>query len=173
MADSATPPKTLNALNALNALGDTELDTLLVEVCSSPTWAAHVRSARPWADADALHAANTAAMAALGTADLNDAMAGHARIGRPKADDATSQREQSGIQGAQAALLEELQAANTAYEAKFGHVFLICATGRTAETMLAALRERYGNPAATEREIVRGELRKINDIRLDRLLTDA
>ena len=68
------------------------------------------------------------------------------------------------------AVLDELHEANAAYEAKFGHVFLICATGRTAATMLAALRERHPNDPATEAEIVRGELRKINDIRLNRLL---
>ncbi|MFF1797590.1 2-oxo-4-hydroxy-4-carboxy-5-ureidoimidazoline decarboxylase, partial [Kitasatospora sp. NPDC058263] len=120
----------------------------------------------------ALLHANAAAMAALTAADLHDAMAGHARIGTPKAGDATSEREQAGIRGVDTALLDELHRANTAYEAKFGHVFLICATGRTADTMLAALRERFPNDAATEAEIVRGELRKINDIRINRLLDE-
>jgi 2-oxo-4-hydroxy-4-carboxy-5-ureidoimidazoline decarboxylase len=160
------------ALQGLNHASDEELCALLVEICSSPAWAKHVRASRPWADAEALHAANLAAMAELATADLTDAMAGHARIGKPKDGDATSQREQAGVHGADTALLAELQAANDSYEEKFGHVFLICATGRTAETMLAALRARYGNDTATEREIVRGELRKINDIRIDRLLNE-
>jgi 2-oxo-4-hydroxy-4-carboxy-5-ureidoimidazoline decarboxylase len=163
---------TTTALARLNVRDEADLDALLVEICSSPTWAELVRKARPWADDEALHAANTAAMAALGAADLADAMAGHARIGQPKDGDATSQREQSGVHDADRGVLDQLHAANAAYEAKFGHVFLICATGRTADTMLAALRERYDNDAATEREIVRGELRKINDIRLDRLLTE-
>jgi 2-oxo-4-hydroxy-4-carboxy-5-ureidoimidazoline decarboxylase len=161
-----------SALQGLNHLPDEELDRVLVEVCSSPAWAALVRAARPWADAAALHRANLAAMARLSAADLGDAMAGHARIGAPKDGDATSQREQAGVHGADAALLEELRAANAGYEEKFGHVFLICATGRTAGTMLAALRARYGNDTETEREIVRGELRKINDIRIDRLLNE-
>lgn len=112
-------------------------------------------------------------MATLTAADLHDAMAGHARIGKPKSGDATSEREQAGIRGVDTALLDELRDANAAYEAKFGHVFLICATGRTADTMLAALRERFPNDAATEAEIVRGELRKINDIRINRLLDEA
>jgi 2-oxo-4-hydroxy-4-carboxy-5-ureidoimidazoline decarboxylase len=100
-------------------------------------------------------------------------MAGHARIGTPKPGDATSEREQAGVAGAQQELLDALAAANASYEEKFGHVFLICATGRTAETMFAAIRERYPNDAATEREIVRGELGKINDIRIDRLLHES
>jgi len=160
------------ALSRLNAVDDEDLDAQLVEICSSHTWAKLVRAARPWADDDAVHAANAAAMAELGAADLADAMAGHARIGQPKAGDATSQREQSGVSGADNAVLDELQQANADYEATFGHVFLICATGRTADTMLDALRTRMVNDRDTEREIVRGELRKINDIRIDRLLSD-
>jgi 2-oxo-4-hydroxy-4-carboxy-5-ureidoimidazoline decarboxylase len=166
MAQSTT------ALARLNAVGDDDLDAQLVEICSSPTWARLVRAARPWADDDAVHAANAAAMAELGAADLADAMAGHARIGQPKAGDATSQREQAGVNGADNAVLDQLQQANADYEAAFGHVFLICATGRTADTMLDALRTRLVNDRDTEREIVRGELRKINDIRIDRLLNE-
>ncbi|MCG6496039.1 2-oxo-4-hydroxy-4-carboxy-5-ureidoimidazoline decarboxylase [Kitasatospora sp. A2-31] len=161
-----------HALDALAAADAAELRTILLEVCSSTTWADAVAAARPWSDRTALLDANASAMAALTVADLNDAMAGHARIGTPKAGDATSEREQAGIRGVDPALLDELHEANAAYEAKFGHVFLICATGRTADTMLAALRERYPNDPATEAEIVRGELRKINDIRINRLLDE-
>ncbi|MFI9272742.1 2-oxo-4-hydroxy-4-carboxy-5-ureidoimidazoline decarboxylase [Kitasatospora sp. NPDC052896] len=166
-------PDATGALSALAATPAAELDHLLLEVCSSPRWAATVAASRPWSDRNVLLAANEAAMAGLSTADLGDAMAGHARIGRPKSGDATSEREQAGIQGVHPTLLDELHRANAAYEAKFGHVFLICATGRTAATMLAALRERFPNDAATEAEIVRGELRKINDIRLNRLLDET
>ncbi|MFE3504724.1 2-oxo-4-hydroxy-4-carboxy-5-ureidoimidazoline decarboxylase [Kitasatospora sp. NPDC059160] len=159
-----------HALDSLAAADAAKLEEILLEVCSSPRWAAAVAQTRPWSSREALLAANAAAMAALTVADLRDAMAGHARIGRPKEGDATSEREQAGIQGVDRAVLDELHEANTAYEAKFGHVFLICATGRTAVTMLTALRERHPNDPATEAEIVRGELRKINDIRLSRLL---
>jgi 2-oxo-4-hydroxy-4-carboxy-5-ureidoimidazoline decarboxylase len=162
-----------HALDALAAADAAELEGLLLEVCSSPGWAAAIAAAKPWSSREALLAANAAAMAALTDADLRDAMAGHARIGQPKTGDATSEREQAGIQGVDQAILDELHEANAAYEAKFGHVFLICATGRTAATMLAALRERHPNDPATEAEIVRGELRKINDIRLNRLLDES
>ncbi|MER7771963.1 2-oxo-4-hydroxy-4-carboxy-5-ureidoimidazoline decarboxylase [Kitasatospora sp. NPDC096140] len=162
-----------HALDALAAADAAELEAILLEVCSSPRWAAAVAEAKPWSDRGALLAANAAAMASLTAEDLRDAMAGHARIGTPKPGDATSEREQAGIQGVDQAVLDELREANAAYEAKFGHVFLICATGRTATGMLAALRERHPNDAATEAEIVRGELRKINDIRLNRLIDTA
>ncbi|MFD0276943.1 2-oxo-4-hydroxy-4-carboxy-5-ureidoimidazoline decarboxylase [Kitasatospora sp. NPDC127111] len=162
-----------HALESLAAADAAELRAILLEVCSSARWADAVAAARPWSDRAALLDANASAMASLTVADLHDAMAGHARIGKPKAGDATSEREQAGIQGVDTALLDELHEANAAYEAKFGHVFLICATGRTADTMLAALRERYPNDPATEAEIVRGELRKINDIRINRLLDES
>ncbi|MER5866406.1 2-oxo-4-hydroxy-4-carboxy-5-ureidoimidazoline decarboxylase [Kitasatospora sp. NPDC002040] len=163
-------PTTPDALSAIPAAALTET---LLEICSSPRWAAAVAETRPWSDPAELLAANEAAMAELSVEDLGDAMAGHARIGKPKTGDATSEREQAGIQGVDSALLDELHEANAAYEAKFGHVFLICATGRTAGTMLAALRERFPNDAATEAAIVRGELRKINDIRINRLFDAA
>jgi len=137
-------------------------------MCASRAWVAAMAAARPWDGRAGLLAANDAATAALTEADLAEAMAGHARIGRPKEGDAASQREQAGVRGADAALLAELAEANAAYEARFGHVFLICATGRGAAEMLAALRERCGNDPATEREVVREELRKINAIRLER-----
>ncbi|MGA5821833.1 2-oxo-4-hydroxy-4-carboxy-5-ureidoimidazoline decarboxylase [Kitasatospora sp. NPDC094028] len=162
-----------HALDALAAADAAKLEAILLEVCSSPRWAAAVAKTRPWPDRESLLAANAAAMASLTVPDLHDAMAGHARIGEPKAGDAVSEREQAGVRGADRTLLGELHEANAAYEARFGHVFLICATGRTAATMLAALRERLPNDAATEAEVVRGELLKINDIRLGRLLDEA
>ncbi|MFD0530759.1 2-oxo-4-hydroxy-4-carboxy-5-ureidoimidazoline decarboxylase [Kitasatospora arboriphila] len=171
--ESTAPTADAGALESLAAAPAADLRETLLEICSSPRWAEAVAAARPWRDRTALLDANAAAMAVLDTADLADAMASHARIGTPKAGDATSEREQAGIRGADSALLDDLREANAAYEAKFGHVFLICATGRTAATMLASLRERHPNDAATEREIVRGELRKINDIRINRLLDGA
>ncbi|MFE1321552.1 2-oxo-4-hydroxy-4-carboxy-5-ureidoimidazoline decarboxylase [Kitasatospora phosalacinea] len=164
------PPPARSGLPALSAADASELRETLLEVCSSPAWAAAVAASRPWRDRGDLLTANAKAMAELSADDLRDAMAGHARIGTPKPGDAVSEREQAGVRGADPSVLDELRSANAAYEAKFGHVFLICATGRTADGMLAALRERYPNDAATEAETVRGELRKINEIRIDQLL---
>ncbi|WP_405007221.1 2-oxo-4-hydroxy-4-carboxy-5-ureidoimidazoline decarboxylase [Kitasatospora purpeofusca] len=165
-------PHALDALDALAATDTAELREILLDVCTSPGWADAVAAARPWKDRRALLEANAKAMAGLSVSDLHEAMAGHARIGAPKPGDAASEREQAGVHGADGALLDELRRANAAYEAEFGHVFLICATGLTAATMLDALRERRANDPATEAEIVRGELRRINDIRINRLLDD-
>ncbi|MFE7562480.1 2-oxo-4-hydroxy-4-carboxy-5-ureidoimidazoline decarboxylase [Kitasatospora sp. NPDC057500] len=158
------------ALDALAAVDAAGLRAVLLKVCASPAWAEAVAATRPWPDRRALLDANAEAMAALSTADLRDALAAHPRIGAPAAGGSASQQEQAGVREADPALLDELRRANASYESRFGHVFLICATGRSAATLLAALRERHANDPATEAEITRHELRRINDIRLTRLL---
>jgi 2-oxo-4-hydroxy-4-carboxy-5-ureidoimidazoline decarboxylase len=74
--------------------------------------------------------------------------------------------------GASEELRAEMLELNLAYQERFGHVFLICATGRTGEQMRDALRERIAHTPEREREIVRAELGRINRIRLTRLLEE-
>ena len=71
--------------------------------------------------------------------------------------------------GADPATLAELAAGNKEYEERFGHVFLVCATGRSAGELLAALRERLGNDPATELRVAAEEQRKITHLRLEKL----
>ncbi|MEV6103718.1 2-oxo-4-hydroxy-4-carboxy-5-ureidoimidazoline decarboxylase [Streptomyces sp. NPDC051940] len=164
MTSSALPGLSrLNASDAPTAAG------LLHEVCASAAWGAAVAAGRPYADAESLYAASDAATAALTPADLDEAMAGHPPIGRPKAGDATSSREQAGMAGASDALKAEMLELNLRYQDRFGHVFLICATGLSGEQMLAAVKERIGNTPERERETVREQLGRINRIRLRRL----
>ncbi|MER5882990.1 2-oxo-4-hydroxy-4-carboxy-5-ureidoimidazoline decarboxylase [Streptomyces sp. NPDC001941] len=159
-------------LTRLNTLADSEAHAALHEVCASSAWGSKLLAQRPYASADALFAASDAAMAELTAADLEEAMAGHPPIGRPKPGDPTSAREQRGMAGASEELKAEMLELNLAYQDKFGHVFLICATGATAESMRDAVRTRIGNTAEQEREIVRAELGKINRIRLTRLVEE-
>jgi 2-oxo-4-hydroxy-4-carboxy-5-ureidoimidazoline decarboxylase len=100
-------------------------------------------------------------------------MAGHPPIGRPKPGDPASAREQRGMAGASEELKAEMLELNLAYQDKFGHVFLICATGLSAERMRDAVRHRIDNSPEQEREIVRRELVKINQIRLARLAEEG
>jgi 2-oxo-4-hydroxy-4-carboxy-5-ureidoimidazoline decarboxylase len=79
---------------------------------------------------------------------------------------AWSRQEQSGTRDAPADVQAGLRAGNAAYEERFGHVFLICATGMSAASMLAALQVRLGHGPAGEREVVRDELMKIVRLRL-------
>ncbi|MFG2133933.1 2-oxo-4-hydroxy-4-carboxy-5-ureidoimidazoline decarboxylase [Streptomyces sp. NPDC048751] len=157
-------------LARFNELEESAALVALHEVCASTAWAARLLAARPYATADALHAASDAAMAELTTADLEEAMAGHPPIGRPEPGDPTSAREQRGMADATEELKAEMLELNLAYQDRFGHVFLICATGLTGEQLRDAVRERIGNPPEREREIVRTELGKINRIRLARLV---
>ncbi|MFB7600933.1 2-oxo-4-hydroxy-4-carboxy-5-ureidoimidazoline decarboxylase [Streptomyces sp. NPDC056160] len=168
-----TTTSTPSGLARFNTLPDAAARSALLEACASTAWAERLLAARPCAGAEDLYAASDAAMAELTAADLAQAMAGHPPIGRPKPGDPTSAREQSGMAGASEDLKAEMLELNLAYQEKFGHVFLICATGRTAEQMRDAVKERIGNAPEQEREIVRTELGKINRIRLARLLEDA
>ncbi|MGW1256212.1 2-oxo-4-hydroxy-4-carboxy-5-ureidoimidazoline decarboxylase [Streptomyces sp. NPDC002513] len=166
MTSTSTPP----GLARFNALEEPAALAALHEACASTAWAARLLAARPYRTPDDLYAAGDAAMAELTTADLEEAMAGHPPIGRPKPGDPASAREQRGMAGASEGLRAEMLELNLAYQEKFGHVFLICATGKTGEQMRDAVKERIGNTPEQEREIVRTELGKINRIRLARLL---
>ncbi|MBB0247440.1 2-oxo-4-hydroxy-4-carboxy-5-ureidoimidazoline decarboxylase, partial [Streptomyces alkaliphilus] len=120
-------------------------------------------------DAAAARAASDAAVAALSEKGLDRALAGHPPIGRPRPGDPLSAREQRGAADAPPALRAELLELNLTYQERFGHVFLIRATGRTAEEMRDALRRRLDNPPDVEREVTRVELAGINRLRLARL----
>lgn len=104
--------------------------------------------------------------------DLNEAMAGHPRIGDAAAGShaAASAREQSAVAASQPDVLAALAEGNRQYEQRFDHVYLVCADGRTGGELLALLRRRLRNDPRTERQQARAELGKINRIRLGRLI---
>lgn len=168
MTSSPTP-----GLSRLNTAEDGEARAELSTVCSSTAWTNEVLARRPYPDLDTLLAANDEAMADLSDEDLDEAMAGHPPIGRPKAGDPVSAREQSGMAGAPEALKDEMRDLNLAYQERFGHVFLICASGLTAEQMREAIRHRINNAPEQEREIVRTQLGLINRLRLTRLAEEG
>ncbi|MEV0641264.1 2-oxo-4-hydroxy-4-carboxy-5-ureidoimidazoline decarboxylase [Streptomyces sp. NPDC050619] len=168
MTSTSAPP----GLAWFNALEEHAACAALHEACASTAWAKRLLAARPYATADDLYATSDAAMAELTAEDLAEAMAGHPPIGRPKPGDPASAREQRGMAGASEELKAEMLELNLAYQERFGHVFLICATGLTGEQMRDAVKERIGNAPEREREIVRTELGKINRIRLARLVEE-
>ncbi|MBD2834586.1 2-oxo-4-hydroxy-4-carboxy-5-ureidoimidazoline decarboxylase [[Kitasatospora] papulosa] len=168
MTTSSTP-----GLTRFNTLAAPEAAAALHEVCASVAWGDLVLAHRPYAGTEALLSASDAALAELSAEDLAEAMAGHPPIGRPAPGDPASAREQRGMAGASEELKAEMLELNLAYQERFGHVFLICATGATGEQMRDAVQARIGNPPEREREIVRTELGKINRIRLTRLVQDS
>ncbi|MFD3735606.1 2-oxo-4-hydroxy-4-carboxy-5-ureidoimidazoline decarboxylase [Streptomyces sp. NPDC058632] len=166
MTSASTP----QGLARFNALEESAALAALHEVCASTAWARRLLAARPWATVEDLYAAAEAAVDGLTAEDLDEAMSGHPPIGRPRPGDPASAREQSGMASAPDRLKAEMLELNLAHQEKFGHVFLICATGRTGEQMRDAARERIGNTPERERETVRTELGRINRIRLARLV---
>ncbi|MET7454554.1 2-oxo-4-hydroxy-4-carboxy-5-ureidoimidazoline decarboxylase [Streptomyces sp. NPDC005574] len=168
MTSTSTPP----GLARFNALGESAALAALREACASTTWAKRLLAARPYATTEELLAASDSAMTGLSDEDLAEAMAGHPPIGRPRPGDPASAREQRGMAGASPKLQAEMLELNLAYQERFGHVFLICATGRTGEQMRDAARERLGSTPERERETVRTELGLINRLRLARLVEE-
>ena len=101
-----------------------------------------------------------------------EAMQAHPRIGeRGGHAPASSEREQSRAMQSSPATLTALAAENRMYEEKFGHIFLIAASGRTGDEILGELRRRMRNDRATEFEEAKGELRKIARLRLQKLMS--
>ncbi|MEO3753796.1 2-oxo-4-hydroxy-4-carboxy-5-ureidoimidazoline decarboxylase [Streptomyces sp. B6B3] len=156
-----------------NGADESAARAALQDVCAARGWADALLAARPYADADALLAANDAAIERLGPAGLDEALAGHPPIGRPTPGDSVSGAEQRGMSGASPALRAEMLELNRAYQERFGHVFLVCATGLGAEELRDALRARLHHPPDVERGVVRTELARINRLRLTRLVAGA
>jgi 2-oxo-4-hydroxy-4-carboxy-5-ureidoimidazoline decarboxylase len=144
----------------------------LVRCCGARAWAARVAAGRPYADMASLLAAADAAWAEADRASRLEAFAAHPRIGQSDGASAWSRREQAGARGAAPEVLAALAEGNRRYEARFGHVFLICASGRDAAEMLAELEARLGNDPETELRVAAEEQRKITRLRLERLLSE-
>jgi 2-oxo-4-hydroxy-4-carboxy-5-ureidoimidazoline decarboxylase len=159
-------------LAELNERPDDEVRPPLLACCSSRRWADAMLAGRPYVTEGDLLAANDAAVALLTRDDLREALDGHPRIGATREAGGWSGQEQAGVSEADAVLMRELAEGNAAYEEKFGHLYLVCATGRSGDELLELLRQRMGNSAEDEWEVVAGELAKINGIRLRELAAD-
>ena len=159
---------------AFNAMPAADVEARLYECLANRVWAARVAAGRPYETvADVLREAD-AAWAAMNDTDWLQAFAAHPRIGEGGGEaPATSEREQSAVIAAPTQTLDALAAENRAYEERFGHVFLIAAAGRSADEILAELRRRMTNDAATELQEATGEQRKITRLRLRKLVTEG
>ncbi len=161
-------------LRWLNSLPPAQARQVLPTCCTSRAWVERMAAGRPYPDVDALLKASDRAVWELDRDGLVEALTAHPRIGQRAAGSSTeavwSRQEQASVGDAAAEVRAALREGNRAYEERFGHVFLICASGRSAEEMLAALRERLGNDPATEWGVVAEELRQITRLRLERLL---
>jgi 2-oxo-4-hydroxy-4-carboxy-5-ureidoimidazoline decarboxylase len=149
----------------------------LTRCCGSTRWVERILERRPFATPAELNAAAREAWSGLDRDDYLEAFAQHPRLGadpaRLRERFATadwSAQEQSGVRNADDVTLEALRAGNAAYEARFGFVFLVCATGKSAREVLSLLEQRIGNDPETELAIAAAEQAKITQLRLEKLV---
>ena len=145
--------------------------------CGSQNWARKMTESRPFADIAALIKQAEQIWLNLDAQDWLEGFAAHPKIGAKKAVSRQSPQsaewskaEQSGTQTAAGSLRDELEKANHLYEEKFGFIFIVCATGKSAEEMLDLCRRRLKNDADLELRVAADEQRKIMEIRLKKLL---
>ena len=139
--------------------------------CGARRWVDAMLAARPFASDRALFETAEQAWWTLSGGDWLEAFAQHPRIGERDKGDARARSEQAGTAAAAAATRRALAAGNRTYEARFGHVFLVCATGRSADDMLHELERRLGNSPAVELRIAAQEQAKITRLRLEKLVS--
>ena len=152
-------------LASFNAAPEQEAQAEMLACCASRRFAAAMAAGRPYPSPAAAEAAVETAFGSLTWPDVLEAMDAHPRIGARVSG--PSAAEQSGVADDSRAAL---QAGNAAYEERFGHVFLICATGLSGEQMLATLRQRLANDETSERLVATAELRKITVLRVRKAL---
>jgi allantoicase len=154
----------------LNLLTEGDLERELLSCCGSRAWARKMVAGRPFAGLLAMKELGARAWGALGGDDWKEAFAAHPRIGTKKRVSSWAAQEQAGVREAQQTLRDALADANAAYEARFGYIFIVCATGKSAGEMLAIALERLKNHPDVELHVAAEEQRKITDLRLEKLI---
>jgi 2-oxo-4-hydroxy-4-carboxy-5-ureidoimidazoline decarboxylase len=162
------------------APSDTALDAMLA-CCGARRWAEGMVALRPIGNITELSAAADQVWSTMEEADWMEAFACHPRIGEHKArgtvydskkSAAWSQQEQSSASTMDDGVLAELAAGNALYEQRFGFICIVCATGRSAEEMLAILNRRLANDRVVELREAAEQQRQITQIRLGRWLVE-
>ena len=163
-------------LATINAWTDEEAIASFRRCCGSTRWSERMARLRPFDSEAAVFETAERIWWELDSADWLEAFAAHPRIGdrdamRAKfaATAAWSAREQSGVDGAAEDVLQALAEENTRYHERFGYIFIVSATGKTAAEMLALLRERLSNEPGREIAVAAAEQAKITRLRLEKL----
>jgi OHCU decarboxylase len=166
----------MSTVDFLNSLEDPALQAALTKCCASKQWVERMMRSRPFTSDSDLHQHAAECWNTLERADWLEAFAAHPKIGdisslRAKYVDTGkwASGEQAGVTGANDDTLRRLADGNREYEAKFGYIFIVCATGKSADEMLAILEQRLLNEAAAELEIAAAEQLKITNLRLSKL----
>ena len=163
-------PEASATLGSFNAAPTRDAERTALACCASRTFAKAVADGRPYPDPAALLAVVDATFKALSWDDIVEAMSEHPRIGDRAVRSGMSAAEQSGAAAASDEVQQGLAKGNLAYEQRFGHIFLICASGLSGLQMLDQLRARLEHDEEAERAVVRDELRKITRLRMTKAL---
>jgi 2-oxo-4-hydroxy-4-carboxy-5-ureidoimidazoline decarboxylase len=156
-------------LGDLNALSDEDARNAFTSCCGSTRWVTLMVNARPFDSIDEMIEAADDAWAKTGPTDWLEAFSHHPRIG--ERGSGREAAEQAGAQSAPLTVKEQISDINNAYEKKFGHIYIVCAAGKSGEEMLEIAKARMRNEPQDELEVAAEEQRKITEIRLRKLLT--
>ena len=161
----------------LNRLAPDEARKVLLDCCGSTRWAERVAANRPYWDVGQCLIIGERIWKELERSDWLEAFRAHPKIGERKAEAVVSQKAQNWSEGEQSRAsdaasetLTALAAANREYEARFGFIFIVCASGKTADEMLALLRGRMENDTETELQVAAGEQWLITQLRIKKFL---
>jgi OHCU decarboxylase len=160
-----------------NALTPEAAREELLKCCGSRRWADAVEQGRPYLSLWHLIAQANDVWRALDRDDWLEAFRSHPKIGEQKAANAVaaqsrqwSAREQRGVASATPEVTDKLARLNRNYEEKFGFIFIVCATGKSSDEILALLEQRLTNAPETELPIAAAEQANITELRLRKLL---
>jgi 2-oxo-4-hydroxy-4-carboxy-5-ureidoimidazoline decarboxylase len=166
-------------LSALNQQSHTDLTSVLATCCGAESWYLALAKYQPYGSIEQLHQLSDKVWNKLAEDDYLAAFSHHPMIGDMAALKAKfastahwAGNEQQGSQQADEDTLLALKHGNEAYLKKFGFIFIVCATGKSANEMLALLKQRMPNDLATELKIAAAEQNKITHLRLDKLLSE-
>jgi OHCU decarboxylase len=163
-------------LEEFNALPVVRAEQTLLDCCGSTRWASRMAELRPFMSVSSLREAADSIWQDLEPADWLEAFSRHPQIGEKAATGSESSRqwaegEQTGARIATGNVTAKLAQGNQAYREKFGYIFIVCATGKSAEEMLALLERRLQNDSGHELSIAAEQQRLITRLRLEKLLT--
>lgn len=162
-------------LEAWNNADEQTAKNSMLACCGAHRWAAAMVALRPIASVPELSEAADQVCSTMAEVDWLEAFASHPRIGECKASSgsgapAWSEQEQAGTQSAAQNAMRELAEGNVAYEQRFGFTYVVCATGKTADEMLAILNRRLSNDRMAELREAAEQQRQIMQIRLGKWL---
>lgn len=153
----------------LNALPAEQAHAALERCCGSTRWVEGMLARRPYASTAELRADADEVWWSLGPEDFLEAFAAHPRIGVRTTTDAWAREEQASVGQAGAELRAALAEANDRYVRRFGFIFIVFASGKSASEMLGLLEARLPNEPARELTIAAGEQAKITQLRLEKV----